>query len=180
MCPQIAAAVARVALASLALTSLCSCVETSVYHDTRRQLELATRANQQKDLQVRVLESQLATLAQQLREAQLHSQQVQRDLHAHLEHLGVENATLAERLRRQAEDRPGPTTRGVDARARALEAKRCIDAVNERHAALLDRLKLMEKQLDALTSEARAAGVAPHKRKVDTEVVDPWGFGERK
>jgi hypothetical protein len=183
-------------LATLALVlplAAAGCVESSVQEKTAAQLDGAIRAGQLKDQQLRALEWQLVTLAQQLRDTQLRSEAAQRDLYGQIRELTAANAALAERLKREdaprpplpfpAEEAPSLSLSGSGSGLkRADDLRRLVAALDARHAEILERIAHLEKQIEQRAVEERAAARAQPApaRRVDTDVIDPWGFGSRK
>jgi hypothetical protein len=164
------------------LATLSGCVETAVYEKTAAQLDAATRAGGQKDQQIRGLEWQVAVLAQQVREAELRAGAAQRELAAQLRELTAQNAALAERLKKEEEDRRriAGELSADDGKKRPEDLRRLIAAVDAQNARLMERLGRLEQKIDARAGEERA----PHKgpgtgRTIDADIVDPWGFGAR-
>jgi DNA repair exonuclease SbcCD ATPase subunit len=182
----------RLAGLGVAVASLLSgpgCVESSIYEKTASQLDAATRAAQQKDQQIRTLEWQVVTLAQQLREAQLRGEVAQRELSAQVQQLGAANAALGERIKAKEEEsaRPPLPFPGDDAKAppaekrRADDLRRLVAALDAQNARLVERLNRLEQKLDARSAEDRnRPRTARPERTIDTDIVDPWGFGARK
>lgn len=182
--------IAGLALGVATLAGGTGCVETSVYEKTAAQLDLTTRAAQQKDQQIRMLEWQVAVLGQQLREAQLREAVAQRELGAQVRDLSVSNAALNEKVKRQEEEsaRPPLPFPGDDPRAPPADRRRVDDlrklvaALDAQNARLMERLARLEAKLDARAAEDRnrPRGAARPERNVDADIVDPWGFGARK
>lgn len=180
---------ARLAIAALGaslLTGATGCVETSVYERTARQLDLASRTVQQKDQQIRALEWQVVTLAQQLREAQLRGEAAQRELSAEVQRLSAMNAALGDRVKKQEEESarallPLEDGRAPADRKRGEDLRRVVAALDAQNARLMERLTRLEQKIDAQAAEGRnRPKVARPERTVDGDIVDPWGFGARK
>jgi hypothetical protein len=182
----------RLAVLGVAVASLLSatgCVESAVYEKTASQLDAATRAAQQKDLQIRTLEWQIVTLAQQLREAQLRGEAGQRELATQVQQLTAANATLGERIKAREEEsaRPPLPFPGDDGKAppaerrRGDDLRRIVAALDAQNARLVERLNRLEQKLDARAAEERNHPRATRPdRTIDADIVDPWGFGARK
>lgn len=171
---------ARLALVG-SLTMPSGCVETAVYEKTAAQLDAAARAATQKDQQIRGLEWQVAVLAQQVREAELRAGATQRELAAQLRELTAQNATLAERIKKEEEDRRRLPSElpADDGKKRPEDLRRLIAAVDAQNARLMERLGRLEQKIDA-RGEERAPRKAPGSgRTIDADIVDPWGFGAR-
>ncbi|MFT3764674.1 MAG: hypothetical protein QM820_04015 [Minicystis sp.] len=185
----------RLAIATLGATiaaGTTGCVETSVYEKTSSQLEAATRAGQQKDQQIRALEWQVVTLAQQMREAQLRSEAAQRELGAEVQRLVQANAALAEKLKAKDDEggRPplpfpgddGPGATPIE-RRRNEDLRRLVKALDAQNTRLMERLTRLEQKIDARAGEDRSrprAAARPDPAASSGDIVDPWGFGARK
>ena len=186
MTPGIRFALAAVGASVLAGAT--GCVETSVYERTANQLDLARRAAQAKDQQIRALEWQVVALAQQLREEQLRGEASQRELSGRVQQLGAANAALTERVKKQEEEaRASLALPGDDRRAspgerrRREDLRRVVMTLDAQNTRLLERLSRLEQKIDAQAADARKhPRAARPERTVDGDIVDPWGFGARK
>jgi septal ring factor EnvC (AmiA/AmiB activator) len=177
-------------VASLAalLAGATGCVEASVYEKTAGQLDVAGRAIQQKDQQIRTLEWQVVMLSQQLREAQLRGEASQRELGAQVAQLGAQNAALTERVKAAEEARERLATflaaddgKAPGGKSRPDELRRLAAALDAQNAKLIERIGRLEQKIDARAAEDRSQPKPPRPdRNVEGDVVDPWGFGARK
>jgi hypothetical protein len=161
------------------------CVESAVYDKATSQLDQARHLATQKDEQIRTYEWQLATLGQQLRDAQGRSDAVQHELHAQVQLLTAESASLAERLKKLESERASwlatageATARDGKGGPRPDELRRLIAANDARNAQIADELARIERLLGN-GGRARGGDDAP-RRPTAGDVVDPWGFGSRK
>ena len=176
------------------LFGVTGCVETSVYDKAAAQLELAGRANQQKDQQLRALEWQVVSLGQQFRESAQRSEATQREIWGQLQQAAAANAALQERLKKSESERASLASNVVEeaaggaggkqgAQLRPDELRRLLAGVDARNAQLLERINHLEQHLDQLIlSRATEGGTRAHPRPEPgvIDVVDPWGFGSRK
>lgn len=178
---------ARILVSSLTLSLLAfmtGCVETAVYERTASQLDHATRAGREKDQQVRALEWQVATLAQQVVQAEMRGAAAQRELHERLQKIAETNAACADRLGRQeaeAAQQAASVSAMQGARGRPEDLRRLLAAVEAQNARLIERLGRLEQKLDAQSGDVKALRQRGRpERTVDSEIIDPWGFGARK
>jgi len=181
--------IGHLALGAALLAGGAGCVEASVHEKTASQLDAARLAAQQKDQQIRALEWQLVTLAQQVREAHLRGDAAQKDLAAQVQQLTAANAALGERLKMKDEEsaRPPLPSPGDDKdtppdRRRTDDLRRLVAALDAQNARLVERLNRLEQKIDAragIDDRSRGRQARP-ERTVDTEIIDPWGFGARK
>lgn len=178
-----------VALGAALLAGATGCVETSVYERTASRLEQATRAAQQKDQQIRALEWQVVTLAQQLREAQAREAAARRELSAQVQQLTAANAALGERVKKHEEESARPPLpfpgdekhAGPADRRRTEDLRRMVVALAAQSTRLMERLARLEQKIDAQAAEAHGRPKpARPERTADGDIVDPWGFGARK
>lgn len=178
----------HLALGAALLSGGAGCVEAVVYEKAASQLEATKSALQQKDQQIRGLEWQIVTMAQQVRDAQLRGDAGQKDLAAQVQQLTVANAALGERLKMKDEESarpplpfPGDDKSAPPDRRRAEDLRRLVAALDAHNARLIERLNRLEQKIDAraVVDDRNRPRPARPERTVDNEIIDPWGFGTR-
>lgn len=154
------------------------CAESGTLERATIELNRTRQEAWQKEQRLRALEWQLAAVGQQAQAALQRGEAVQRELAARAEALAAANAALTERLKKAEEERRLAELSEGGANGRN-KAKACSPLRPEERRKLdtaVDSLGRIEK----LLREQADRDARNKKRPKGGEVVDPWGFGERK
>jgi hypothetical protein len=167
------------------------CVETGLYEKAALDLDGARRASAEKDLQIRLLQWQLASAGQQIQAMSARDAALLADAERRAQEASSATQALAERVKakeqeaeklalavaRAEEDaasaKHGP--QGPSVRLRPEDVKRIEAAASARDADVARLLVRVEK---ALGDRASHPGERP-QRVLDGDLVDPWE-GSRK
>lgn len=159
----------------LALASV-GCSEAA--SQERAQLEQAQRSVWERDNKIRALEWQLTATWQEKQAADQRHDAALRELNERVLQLSSSNAALVERLR-QADAKPmfppdDPNAKKTPGHLSNADLRRVEALIDEKNKPVNEALRRIERQMNE-----RAKGEQRQGRQV-VDVLDPWGFGERK
>lgn len=183
-------------IAAGALGSI-GCVESGSYEKAAAELNQARQASWQKDQRIRALEWYYASMNQQVQANRARDEAAQRDLAAKIAELEAANAALAERLKKKDEEQQrgggypfaladDGAKDGAAARKAAAaplkpdEMRRLLASIEARNAKLAESLARVERLLQEQADRENKGAPRPARRTINGDLVDPWGFGERK
>jgi hypothetical protein len=178
---------AVVALGALALLVTAGCVESAALEQASMERDQAQRALWQKDRQVQALQWQLGYLGQQVQDIQSRDQASQRQLFAQLDALKEQNRMLSERLTKEearVEERPielpppsAAVGKAAPGRPLPEDLARIERLLNAQHAQVVEMISRLEKLVRS--RDGKPSDRYPERAR-NLDVLDPWGYGDRK